>query len=505
MLEVVLAAEVNSVETIGVSGQHIRVEVDLLRRLPSISIVGLARHSVKESTERVRSAINACGYEVPKKRIVINLAPASVPKKGTGLDLPIAIGILAASGQIAVDLSPYLFVGELSLSGRLRPVAGAISMAELAVKQGRTLIVSNNSARVAKCLQNVDVIGADTLTEVVELITGLKAPRPIPSLTSHSILKYPDLSSVKGQLMAKRALELSAAGAHHLLLCGPPGCGKSMLARRLPGILPPITHSEAIECLKLRDLHNSSLENSSITRQRPFRSPHHSSTLAAMIGDKDLRPGEISLAHRGVLFLDEAPEFNRNVIEALREPLQERQIRISRAAGTAVLPASIILILAANPCPCGYRNSYIACTCTDSSVNRYRARLSGPILDRIDLQVDLNMPTPKDLFSDGATESTQTVRSRVQAAREFQRQRGQLETNGFLATGSIRKIPHIRASTLRGLEKSMETLNLSARSCAKILSVARTIADLEQSVWTDPRHLAEALAFRPNTLPAKPA
>ena len=498
-----MAAVVNSIVTKGVVGQLVRVEVDLLSRLPSISIVGLANHSVKESTERVRSALNACGYDIPKKRIVINLAPAGVPKNGTGLDLPIAIGILAASNQIEVDLSSYLFVGELSLTGRLRSTPGAISMAESAIEQDRTLVGSRSFAQIAQSNPEVRVIGAEDLTEVVEITTGVKPPVPVAPLVTQTVEEYPDLSDVKGQLIAKRALEISAAGAHHLLIWGPPGSGKSMLAKRLPGILPAISKQEALECLKVRDLHHSETARTSTLGQRPFRAPHHSSTLPAMVGDRRLRPGEISLAHRGVLFLDEAPEFRRNVLESLREPLEDRQIRISRASGCATFPASIILVLAANPCPCGYYNTCHPCSCSESSIHRYRARLSGPILDRIDIQVDVPMPTAQELFSVQTTETTATVRRRVQSAREFQHSRGQQTPNSDLARGSLHDISNIQSSTLRTLQNAMEKFHLSARSCARVLSVARTIADLERSVWVYPRHLAEALAFRPVTVPAK--
>ena len=481
----------------GVRAPAVRVEVHLAGGLPTMSIVGLPEAAVREAKDRVRAAILCAQFEFPARRITVNLAPADLPKDGGRFDLPIALGILAASGQIPLEaMADCEFLGELGLTGELRAVDGALPAALAAGDAERRLIVPAGNGSEAALASRVEVRTARTLLEVCGHLTGRK---PLPHAHAPALQRTPgpDLADVRGQAQARRALEIAAAGGHHLLLIGPPGCGKTLLASRLPGVLPEATEDEALEAAAIASVSGRGLDPAR-WRERPFRSPHHTASAVALVGGgAQPRPGEISLAHQGVLFLDELPEWDRRALEVLREPLESGVITVSRAARSAEFPARFQLVAAMNPCPCGWAGDPSGrCRCSPDAVRRYRGRVSGPLLDRIDLHVEVARLPPAELRPDApAGESTATVRARVVEARERQYARAG-KTNAVLDQSETASACRLADADRLLLERAVEALQLSARSMHRILRVARTIADLEGADAIGTAHLTEAISLR---------
>jgi len=492
-------ALVHSRAQVGVEAPAVTVEAHLANGLPSLALVGLPETAVKESKDRVRSAILNSGFEFPPRRITLNLAPADLPKDGGRFDLAIALGILAASGQLpGAALLAVECLGELALSGALRPVQGVLPAALAARAAGRTLVVPRANAEEACLASGLVVLAADHLLELAAHFNG---QTPLAPYQAQGLLRqlqpYPDLAEVQGQVAAKRALLVAAAGAHNLLFCGPPGTGKTLLASRLPGLLPPLDEQEALEVAAIHSVASHTPLNA--WPQRPFRQPHHSASGPALVGGGSRpQPGEITLAHQGVLFLDELPEFDRKVLEVLREPLESGQIVIARARDKVRFPARFQLVAAMNPCPCGYLGDPSGrCRCSPDQIQRYRAKLSGPLLDRIDLHLSvarettaLNLPQP-----DGADSAS--AAAQVAAARERQ-QRRQGRANAFLDLPGLRQHCALQPGDQHWLESACERLGLSLRAAHRVLKVARTLADLERVEAIGRAHLAEALQYRTN-------
>ncbi len=497
-----MSCTVSSGTLVGVDAHPVHVEVDLLRRLPAVVIVGLPGGAVRESADRVRSALQQADFEFPRKRVVVNLAPADLKKSGTGFDLPIAVGILVASEQVPITrLNDTAFFGELSLDGQLRRVRGVLPMALMAREQGlKRLVVPQECAPEAAVVSDLEVRGARTLGEVA---AWMRDAGPLPLAEAHpkaTARQRLDLSEVRGQHQARRALEVAAAGGHNLLMMGSPGCGKSMLAARLPSILPDLSFEEAIDITRVHSVAGLLDAGQGLVTQRPFRAPHHSVTAAGMIGNAALRPGEVSLAHHGVLFLDEIAEFQRSVLELLRGPLEDRRLHLTRASGSVEFPADISLVAAANPCPCGYLGHPTrSCSCSPGHIERYRQRLSGPLLDRIDLHVWVDPVSPEELARTAPGESSSAVRARVEAARARQRARHsnhKAQCNAQLQGDQVRQAAQPTSGALRILERTLAKLGLSARAWSRILKVARTVADLDGDERVDEPHVLEALTWR---------
>lgn len=485
----------------GISAPLVSVEVHISNGLPSLSIVGLPEMAVRESRDRVRGAILNSQFEFPTRRITINLAPADLPKEGGRFDLPIALGILASSGQIPQqECNNYEFAGELALSGELRPIKGVLPIALAAREAGRSLIVPSENGAEASLADGLNAYTANHLLEVCDhLIRGNRlAPATCVSPQTSNDARL-DLADVRGQSQAKRALEVAAAGGHSMLMIGPPGSGKSMLASRLPGILPSMTEEEALESAAILSISDRGF-NFNQWMMRPFRNPHHTASGIALVGGgSNPRPGEISLAHQGVMFLDELPEFDRRVLEVLREPMESGSITISRAARQAEFPARFQLITAMNPCPCGHLGDSAgrACSCTSEQVSRYRQRISGPLLDRIDIHIEVPRVQPKLLQqpTPNRGEESHQVRARVEAARQIQLARGGLP-NSAMGGREVEQFCRLDPEAMQLLHRAMEQLGLSARAYHRILKLARTIADLNQQQNINTAHLGEAIGYR---------
>lgn len=486
----------------GIEAPLVTVETHLSNGLPSFTIVGLPETEVKESKDRVRAALQNGRFKFPAQRITVNLAPADLPKESGRFDLPIALGILAATGQIPVDkLDQYEWVGELSLSGELRPIHGALAMTYGASRSGRSFVLPQHNAAEASLVREARVYPATSLLQICAHLTGHELLQLYTTSSEADINKskldyHPDLTEVKGQAHAKRALEIAAAGGHSLLMMGPPGTGKSMLAERLPSILPAMTEQEALESAAMQSLASGCFDITN-WKHRPFRSPHHTASAVAIVGGGSIpRPGEISLAMHGVLFLDELPEFERRVLEVLREPLESGHITISRATRQANFPAKFQLIAAMNPCPCGYLGHYSGkCRCTPDQVARYRGKISGPLLDRIDMQIEVPAVPQEDLLCQVIGEPSCRVRARVETARQYQLAR-QNAPNAGLRVHEIDQYCKLDEQGKSLLEHAFSRLNISARAYHRILKLARTIADLAGSEQINSGHIAEAIHYR---------
>jgi len=501
-----MLATVYSSSVIGIDAYIVEVEVDISRGLPSFSTVGLAEGAVRESKDRVKAALKNSGYNFPADRITVNLAPADIKKEGSGFDLPIAIGILAANGIIPHSaLTDHFIIGELSLDGSIRPIKGALSMAIMAKEVGlKGIYLPLENAMEAGVVGEINVYPVNALSELVQSLNGIECLVPIQIDPDFMGIRQNydfDFSDVRGQENVKRALEIAAAGGHNLLMIGPPGAGKTMLAQRLSTILPNLTFGESLETSKVYSVMGLMPKGKGLVTTRPFRAPHHTISDAGLIGGGQIpKPGEVSLSHNGVLFLDEMPEFKKNVLEVLRQPMENGLVTISRASSTVTYPANFILVGAMNPCPCGFfSDPKRECTCSYREIQRYRARISGPLMDRIDIHIDVPSVPFRDLTGTSQGQSSFDISRRVIKARDIQENRfhkSKIHTNAMMNTRQIRKFCQVDEKSNSLLEMAMEKFGLSARALSRILKISRTIADLAGSQNIEQIHIAEAIQYR---------
>jgi magnesium chelatase family protein len=501
-----MAARVTSGALAGVDAFLVEVEADFFPGMPAITTVGLAETAVKESKDRVKAAVKNSGYRFPSARVTFNLAPADRRKEGTGFDLPMAVAIIIAQGVLPQEVTtPYLLFGELSLDGRLKPTRGVLPIALASRDAGLALILPQENAKEAAVVQGLTIYPAKRLEQVAEFLVGREELQPepcrSPELGAPALAYEWDFREVKGQEAAKRAMLVAAAGGHNLLMAGPPGAGKTMLARCLPGILPPLTFEEALETSKVYSVMGRLPAGQALVAARPFRSPHHTISDAGLIGGGSTpRPGEVSLAHHGVLFLDELPEFKRSTLEVLRQPLEEGRVTISRALTSLTYPARVMLVAAMNPCPCGYYGDpRRPCTCSPNQINTYRSRISGPLLDRIDLQIQVPAVKFQELEAAPPGEDSASLRAKVVQAREIQRRRfgrTRIFANAHMPPRLLKQHCQLSPDCQRLLETAMDRLGLSARAYHRILKLARTIADLAGEEQMAPAHVAEAIQYR---------